>query len=109
MYFAAILIYSGVGIDLPTWSVLSLLAAYEIGFVAVKGQTLGKMATHIRVARIDNGAPPGWARSARRWLLPAVGYVLLLLPGMLIQLSWLRDRDRQGAHDRATKTLVVQA
>ena len=40
-------------------------AAYEVCFVALKGQTPGKMATSIKVVRADNGAFPRLGRRSR--------------------------------------------
>ena len=48
-------------------------ALYEVWMIAVKGQTLGKMAVGIDVRRADDGELPGWASSLRRWLLPGLG------------------------------------
>ena len=84
-------------------------AAYEIFFVALKGQTPGKMATSIKVVRADNGELPGWGPAAGRWVIPAVGYILLILPGLLIHASLLWDDRRQGWHDKAVRTLVVRS
>ncbi len=86
-------------------------ALYEVTMVALKGQTLGKMATSIRVVRADNGLLPGWGKSIGRWIIPAVlgfvpfvGWILSLL--VYISLTW--DKVRQGWHDKAAKTLVVK-
>ena len=84
-------------------------AAYEIAFVALKGQTPGKMATSIRVVRADSGGLPDWGVSAGRWVIPAIGYLVLIIPGLLIHASLLWDDRRQGWHDKAVKTLVVKA
>ena len=84
-------------------------AAYETCFVALKGQTPGKTAVSIKVVRADNGDLPGWGPAAGRWVIPAVGYILLFIPGMLIHASLLWDDRRQGWHDKAVKTLVVKA
>ena len=84
-------------------------AAYEIFFVALKGQTPGKMAVSIKVVRADNGDLPGFGPAAGRWVIPTVGYVLLILPGLLVHASLLWDDRRQGWHDKAVKTLVVKA
>ncbi|MCE2511106.1 MAG: RDD family protein [Acidimicrobiia bacterium] len=81
-------------------------AAYEIFFVALKGQTPGKMAVGTKVIRADNGNLPGWGPAAGRWIIPAIGYVLIL-PGLLVHASLLWDERRQGWHDKAVKTLVV--
>ena len=83
-------------------------AAYEIVFVALKGQTPGKMATSIKVVRADSGGVPEWGPSAGRWIIPAIGYTLLIIPGLLVHASLLWDDRRQGWHDKAVKTLVVK-
>ena len=85
------------------------VAAYEIMFVALRGKTPGKMATSIRIVRADNGGLPGWGVSAGRWVIPLIGYVLAIIPGLLIHASLLWDDRRQGWHDKAVKTLVVKA
>ena len=84
-------------------------AAYEICFVALKGQTPGKMAVKIRVIRADNGDLPGWGPAAGRWIIPSIGYILLIVPGLLVHASLLWDDRRQGWHDKAVKTLVAKA
>ena len=85
--------------------------AFEVAFVALKGQSPGKMATRIRVVRADEGLDPGWGRSISRSILPAalvfipvVGWLLLLL--VCISLLW--DRARQGWHDKVARTLVIK-
>ena len=84
---------------------------YEVTMIATKGQTLGKMATSIKVVRADNGLVPGWGKSIGRWIIPAllpiipiVGWILSLL----VYLSLLWDKVRQGWHDKAAGTLVVK-
>ena len=76
---------------------------YEPILIALRGQTVGKMAMKIRVARADNGSLPGWGKSIGRWAIPGllvfipfVGWLLALL--CYISLTW--DRSRQGWHDR---------
>ena len=84
---------------------------YEVTMIATRGQTLGKMATRIKVVRADNGLVPGWGKSIGRWIIPAllpiiplVGWILSLL----VYISLLWDRARQGWHDKAAGTLVVK-
>ena len=98
-----------VGIVDPFLLPILVGAAYETCFVALKGQTPGKMALSIRVVRADNGALPGWGPAAGRWVIPAIGYTLLILPGLLVHASLLWDDRRQGWHDKAVKTLVVKS
>lgn len=99
------------GLALATVAFVIAGALYEVTMIAVKGQTLGKMATSIRVIRADNGLSPGWGKSIGRWIIPAVlgfvpfvGWLLSLL--VYISLTW--DRARQGWHDKAAATLVVK-
>ncbi|MYH95027.1 MAG: RDD family protein [Acidimicrobiia bacterium] len=104
------------------WLWLTALAAlYEIAFIAVKGRTPGKMATRIQVVRAEDlfrtewGRPPSWGQSFARWglpfvlglpmyFVPVIGEVLYLL--CYLSLTW--DRDRQGWHDKAARTFVVE-
>ncbi|MCY4135739.1 MAG: RDD family protein [bacterium] len=102
------------------WVPLLFSAIYEIGLTALKGQTLGKMATRTQVVRAEDlfqpewGRAPAWGQSIIRWSLPAV----LLIPAfylsyigeilyLLCYLALMWDRDRQGWHDKAARTLVV--
>ena len=85
--------------------------AYEVTMIALKGQTLGKMATSIKVIRADNGRLPGWGKSISRWIIPIVllfvpfvGWILSLL--VYVSLTW--DKARQGWHDKAAGTLVIR-
>lgn len=98
-------------------------AAYETIFIATMGQTPGKMATRIRIVRTDDGAIPGWGASAARWALPSVASIatvvasavavesaaisLLGVIGVLVYVSLLWDRRRQGWHDKVARTLVI--
>ena len=96
-------------------------AIYEIAFIALKGQTPGKMAARIQVVRANDlfqpewGRPPTWGSSFGRWavpfalglpawFVPYVGEALVLL--CYLSLTW--DRDRQGWHDKAAGTFVVK-
>lgn len=100
-----------VGIILATLALVAAGAIYEVTMIALKGQTLGKMATSVKVIRADNGLLPGWGKSIGRWIIPAVlGFVpfvgWLLSSLVYISLTW--DRARQGWHDKAAATLVVK-
>ncbi|MDX6353991.1 MAG: hypothetical protein QOF98_894 [Streptomyces sp.] len=94
--------------------VFVLYFAYEGAMTAARGQTLGKMALGIRVARLVDGAVPGragWVRAAV-YALPGLLIVVLIGP-----LFWLLDSlwctwdrpYRQCLHDKAAKTVVVAA
>lgn len=105
------------GTDVPL-GILLLAAAlpliYEVWMVAAKGQTLGKMALHIKVVRADNGDLPGMNSSFMRWILPGVfGVANTFVPGLgiislIIYLSLLWGKNKQGWHDMAAKTLVIK-
>lgn len=85
---------------------------YEVALTAIRGQTLGKMATRIKVVRADNGLAPGWGKSIVRWIIPAVvGFIPVVgwILSLLVYASLLWDKARQGWHDKAVKTLVVKA
>lgn len=89
--------------------VLTLL--YEVTLIAVKGRTLGKMATGIKVVRADSGSVPGWGKSIGRWIIPGAltvipyaGWILSLL----VYVSLLWDKTRQGWHDKAAGTVVIR-
>ena len=84
---------------------------YEVTMIATRGQTLGKMATSVKVVRADNGLVPGWGKSIGRWSIPAflpiipyAGFILSLL----VYISLLWDKVRQGWHDKAAGTLVIK-
>ena len=81
---------------------------YEVAMIAVRGQTLGKMAAKVKVVRADNGFVPGWGKSFGRSVLhTVVGSVPFF--GLLVYLSLTWDEARQGWHDKAASTLVVKA
>jgi uncharacterized RDD family membrane protein YckC len=78
--------------------------AYFGAFTLVGGQTIGKMATQIRVISED-GAALDAARTIQR---TAVGAVSLLAAGIGF-LPMLIAADRRGLHDRVARTRVVRS
>jgi uncharacterized RDD family membrane protein YckC len=88
-------------------AVLGLL--YEVVLIALKGQTVGKMALGIAVVRSADGGVPGWGPSTVRWLIPLVGAFVCYVGAILVYLSPLFDSSgrMQGWHDKAANTLVV--
>ena len=66
----------GVGIGIVEGALLSSVMfglvslLYDPVLIAIRGQTIGKMATRIRVVRADNGELPSWGRSFGRWAVP---------------------------------------
>ena len=95
-------------------TVTAIWLIYEISMIALKGQTLGKMATRIKVVRAENGGLPEWDHSFMRWApLGACSIISAWVPGigllsLLIYLSFVWDKKRQGWHDMVGKTLVIK-
>ncbi|HXH25959.1 MAG TPA: RDD family protein [Vicinamibacterales bacterium] len=87
----------------PMLAFLSLLKlTYFFAFTAVGGQTIGKMATGIRVVTEDGG-PVDPARAARRTLAGVLSALVLGL-GFLMGLV---GAERKALHDRLARTRVV--
>ena len=103
-------IVEGVLLSSVMFGLVSFL--YDPALIAVRGQTVGKMATRIRVVRADNRELPSWGRSFGRWaapgalmFIPGVGFLLALI--CYASLTW--DASRRGWHDKAAGTIVVKA
>ncbi|MBB4892172.1 putative RDD family membrane protein YckC [Streptomyces olivoverticillatus] len=84
---------------------------YEGLMLTSRGQTVGKMAMHIRVAMLENGAipagRPGWTRAAVYNLpeiVPCCGFIFWLVN--VLWCTW-DDPYHQCLHDKAAKTVVV--
>lgn len=87
-----------------------LIALYETIMVALRGQTVGKMALGIKVVREADGGLPGWGSAFLRYLIQQVGYFFCGIGLLVVWLSPFFDNQRhQGWHDKVAKTLVVQA
>jgi uncharacterized RDD family membrane protein YckC len=81
---------------------MSVKVAYLSAFTTAGGQTIGKMATHIRVVSDDGGGlDPG--RALRRAVL---GLVSIATAGAPF-LTAITDPARRGVHDRASGTRVI--
>ena len=80
------------------------------------GQTLGKRLRKVRLVRVD-GRPLGWAASLAHFGVPLVLAGTLAILGPIAadprarhaSLWFLRDKNRQGVHDKLARTLVVEA
>jgi uncharacterized RDD family membrane protein YckC len=88
-------------VPLVTFLMLVKLA-YFCAFTALGGQTIGKMATHLRVVMEDGNRVDG-ASAARR---TAAGIVSALTLGLGF-LPALMSTDRRALHDRLSRTRVV--
>jgi uncharacterized RDD family membrane protein YckC len=86
---------------------------YEVAFVAIKGQTPGKMLMKVKVVRDADGQIPGWGPAFMRWvpnlvsLVPCVGSFLSL--GLIIWalVNLFSNPKRQTPFDLAAKTVVI--
>lgn len=79
-----------------------LKLSYFVAFTAACGQTIGKMAAHIRVVADD--APLDPARAIRRTMMSGVSLLALgagFIPAIL-------DPDHRALHDRMARTRVVE-
>jgi uncharacterized RDD family membrane protein YckC len=106
----------------PTYLVFSYAVPVGAGLLylvpmsALTGQTLGKRLRGVRTLRVD-GRRVGWVTSLVRYGVPAVATMLLarllgplsLLVVLFGVLSWMRNPNEQGLHDRLAKTVVVSA
>jgi uncharacterized RDD family membrane protein YckC len=84
-------------------------AAYEIGLIALTGQTLGKRWMGIRVVDATTGAVPNLDQAGRRaapTLLGIVPFLGTLAPLLYVPALW--QPRRQGLHDSLAATVVVR-
>jgi uncharacterized RDD family membrane protein YckC len=108
--------------DAPYWATVLpvvVFVIYQVAALAWRGQTLGMMATGIRLARYADGKRPRLDQAGIRQLLPAIFMlvpIVNLLTGVLglmqylILFSFLWDPSglRRGWHDKASGTIVVR-
>jgi uncharacterized RDD family membrane protein YckC len=104
-----------------------IVAVYQIALIGTTGQTLGKLAMRIKVVREADGLQPSFGTACMRWLIQFIAPVIaaapfgfhvggstgasiaLLLAPIIVYGPILWDRRRQGAHDKAAGTVVVDA
>lgn len=87
------------------------MVVYEIGFLAWRGQTPGKMLAKVRVVRYGSGGRIGVGRAILRLLplflavIPAVGWIVAA-----VAYGWfLVDDEGRGWHDKLAGTEVISA
>ena len=97
------------------WLSVAIIAVgliYETLAVWRWGRTVGKWATGTRVVGMPDGAPLGLSRSFQRSLVPATVNAIPQV-GVLLGIgvyTWaFFDPLRQGVHDKAAGSIVVQA
>jgi uncharacterized RDD family membrane protein YckC len=92
---------------------LVIAVIYETVAITLWGQTLGKLAVGIRVARQVNGRCPLWWESALRIGLPAVVAAIPLPFAVAVAMGLYTtagfDPMRRNITDRAAGTVVVRA
>ena len=104
-----------------------IVAVYQIALIGTTGQTLGKLAMRIKVVREADGRQPSFGTACMRWLIQFIAPVIaaapfgfhvggstgaqiaLLVAPIIVYGPILWDRRRQGAHDKAAGTIVIDA
>lgn len=92
----------------PKGPLLAFLLVQNGGYLVVftaGGQTLGKMATGIKVVTAGSGSPIDLGRAMLRTFL----WLLLAAPAGLGFVTVLLSHDHRGLHDRVARTRVVRA
>ena len=106
----------GTGSSTYLLTVLTLIVAviYEVGFVATRGGTPGKLLMGFRVVEIEPGTtPPSGSVAALRWAPSLIGVIPFLgafvsFVILFLSVYWiLKDVNRQSVYDRVAKTYVV--
>jgi uncharacterized RDD family membrane protein YckC len=89
---------------------LVVTGLYEVGMIASRGATLGKMAMGVRVAMLQDGSKPTVQAAFVRWVIPAVGGVVFSLIQLVVFLSPFFDATHRnrGWYDYAAKTIAVR-
>jgi uncharacterized RDD family membrane protein YckC len=98
---------------LPPAPMLSFLALLDGGymavFIAAGGQTIGKMASGIRVVSADPAAPISERVTFGHAIVRAAMFFLSILPAGLGLLPALFGPERRALHDRLADTRVIKA
>lgn len=90
----------------------AIVLLYEVTMIAVLGQTLGKKWAGVKVVHADHGGVPGWGKSIIRWLIPGLVNIIPVIGNiavLVVFLSPLFSKTRQGWHDMAATTVVVKS
>ena len=89
---------------------LVIAGVYSVAFVAARGQTPGKMLVATRVVDASTYRIPSLSAATVRYLVPSAASLVPVIGGWLgiLVYAWLLwDPKRQGIHDKAANTLVV--
>jgi uncharacterized RDD family membrane protein YckC len=101
--------YGSRALDSLVEFVALLWAVYNAYLGGTTGQSYGKRAVGIRLARLADGRPVGAGFGLLRWLLDWVFFVLLFIPGLLSFLWPLWDRNSQTWSDKIASSVVVRS
>lgn len=101
--------------SLISLGMILIMLLYLIPSSIITGRTLGKKLMQVKVIQ-DDGRPLTPAGALKRYGLPVVAAVLVSQIGLgpigfvlvlFVILSWPRNPNLQGMHDRAAKTIVI--
>ncbi len=95
--------------DLRIVAELALTFLYFGYLNGVYGQTVGKRLLRIRVVDEDTGLPLGFRRGLARYGVVALLSLAFVIPVLIDGLWPLRDARRQSWHDKAVRSLVIDA
>jgi uncharacterized RDD family membrane protein YckC len=84
-------------------------ALYNAFLAGKTGQSYGKRAVGIRLARMEDGRPLGGGYGLLRWLMNTVFWLLCFIPGALNCLWPLWDSKHQTWSDKIANSVVVRA
>ena len=85
------------------WAFVPFGILYHTLLLAYRGQTVGKIAVHIKVVRTDGGS-----LTLTQSFLRCLGHVASALPLLLGFFIVIRSRQRQALHDMIAGTTVVK-
>jgi uncharacterized RDD family membrane protein YckC len=88
---------------------LALTFCYFGYLNGVIGQTVGKRVMHIRCVDAETGEPIGFRRGLARYAVVALLGLAFIVPAFIDGLWPLWDDRRQTWHDKAVRSLVVNA
>jgi len=86
---------------------------YEVGFIATRGATPGKMVAGVAVVRPPSLEAPGWGVAVRRWAInlvaaiPVAGQFVSLGVIVVCLVMLFADRQRRTLWDRIAGTRVI--
>ena len=100
-----------------TWMVIMVHMFYFVVPTALFGWSIGKLVVRTRVVEVQSHRTPNWWRAIVRWAVPYSAMIVGLsvglpgdLIGVIIAFVYLPIMvDLRGWHDRAARTLVVEA